>query len=354
MSRILYCVSGEGWGHAIRSKVIIDYLMKKHEVLVLSYGKGYKYFNRYFSKKNLWKIHGFFLVYEDIRVRRLKTGLDGFVRSPKIINANIKQFRKVMKSFKPQIIVSDTEPFSGFFAKLYNIPVLAVDNTHILSQCQVEVPKRHKKDFILAKNLMQLVTPYADYYLITTFFYPRIKNPKNTFLFPPILRKKILNAKKKLTKKEHIIVYQTAWSYKQLFPILKMVKANFIVYASGKSGKDKNITFKDFNETTFIKDLSSCKAIITNGGFTLISEAVYLGKPLLCVPVKQQPEQVINAYYVDKLGYGKSCDYLTPDIVNNFIDNIKKYEKSMRKHRQDGNKKIFKKLDQVISVLLLK
>jgi uncharacterized protein (TIGR00661 family) len=44
--------------------------------------------------------------------------------------------------------------------------------------------------------------------------------------------------------------------------------------------------------------------VIANSGFSLICEALYLGKPYLAIPVRHQFEQVLNAYYVDKMGYG--------------------------------------------------
>ncbi len=44
--------------------------------------------------------------------------------------------------------------------------------------------------------------------------------------------------------------------------------------------------------------------MVAGGGYTLMSEAVYLHKPLLSVPVEGQFEQVLNALYLEQLGYG--------------------------------------------------
>lgn len=49
---------------------------------------------------------------------------------------------------------------------------------------------------------------------------------------------------------------------------------------------DGNLQFKNFNEDEFYRDLASCRAVITNGGFSLMTEALYLQKPILSVPVK--------------------------------------------------------------------
>ena len=44
---------------------------------------------------------------------------------------------------------------------------------------------------------------------------------------------------------------------------------------------------------------------MAGGGFTLMSEAVYLHKPLLSVPVVGQFEQVLNALYLQALNFGR-------------------------------------------------
>ncbi|WP_263641100.1 glycosyltransferase family protein [Methanobrevibacter arboriphilus] len=55
----------------------------------------------------------------------------------------------------------------------------------------------------------------------------------------------------------------------------------FIVYGFNKEGIEGNLTFRKFNEDKIYEDMSNAKAVITNGGFTLISEAIYLKKTYL-------------------------------------------------------------------------
>jgi uncharacterized protein (TIGR00661 family) len=50
--------------------------------------------------------------------------------------------------------------------------------------------------------------------------------------------------------------------------------------------------------------LSTAKAVIATAGFTLMSEALYLGKPYLAFPMQGQFEQHLNAHMLDLLGYG--------------------------------------------------
>ena len=123
---------------------------------------------------------------------------------------------------------------------------------------------------------------------------------------------------------------------------------NFIVYGFNIEKVEKNITFRKFNEDQFFKDLGSCKAVLTNGGFTLISESIYLKKPVLSIPVKGQFEQILNAIYLERLGYGEFHEELSVDVILNFLSNLDIYNKSLKSYSQDGNKALLKELDNLI------
>ena len=75
--RILYGVVGEGMGHAMRSRVILDELCKRHEVQVVVSGRAYDYLqNRASEHLSVKKIWGYTLVYEDNEVQNFKTLLE--------------------------------------------------------------------------------------------------------------------------------------------------------------------------------------------------------------------------------------------------------------------------------------
>nr|WP_279383593.1 glycosyltransferase family protein [Methanobacterium formicicum] len=117
-----------------------------------------------------------------------------------------------------------------------------------------------------------------------TFILP-LKTLKKSKYFPPVLREAIMNLKP--YNGEHVLVYQTSDSNVKLLDILKKFDDEFIVYGFHQDGRDENLRFKNFNEDEFFQDLARARAVIANGGFTLISEALYLGKPVLSVPVKK-------------------------------------------------------------------
>ena len=71
--RILYGVVGEGMGHAMRSRVILDELVKSHEVQVVVSGRAYDYLQARASENLASRRSGATrLVYEDNEVAELQ------------------------------------------------------------------------------------------------------------------------------------------------------------------------------------------------------------------------------------------------------------------------------------------
>ena len=62
--------------------------------------------------------------------------------------------------------------------------------------------------------------------------------------------------------------------------------------------------FRPFSRDGFVRDLCDCGGVICGGGFSLISEALHLGKKVLSKPIRGQAEQESNARALEKLEKG--------------------------------------------------
>ena len=104
-----------------------------------------------------------------------------------------------------------------------------------------------------------------------------------------------------------------------------------------------------FSEDGFIDDLASSRAVIAGGGFTLMGEAVYLRKPMLAVPMRRQFEQVMNAMYLEEVGYGQYAKTLDdPATVKRFLEAVPSCEEKLGGYSQNGNQMLFNALDQAL------
>ena len=177
------------------------------------------------------------------------------------------------------------------------------------------------------------------------FFDFKITQP-NSYIVPPILRNEILNTTP--TNNKHILVYNTTANVKKLIKLLKNRPETFIIYGPNKEKKEGNCIFKKQSKTGFLKDLLSAKAFIASAGLTLMTEAIHLGKPYFALPIKKRIEQLVNAYYLKKLGYGDYSENLTSEDLDKFLKNIPLYKKQLQNYKRSDNIKLYKLLDKLI------
>ena len=337
---IFYCICGEGMGHAIRSSVIIDRIKDKYDIYIFSSDRAYKYLNEKFD--NVYKIGGFNTVYINNKVSNTKTLINALKRNPLNIKEGYEELYKKARKLSPDVIVTDFEIYATMVSKLLSIPLISLDNIHMITQTAIDYPPKHQGEMLKAKGVIKSYVIKPKIHILTSFFYPKIKPKKRAVLYPPVIREDIL--KLEPTIEDHIIVYQTSKESVKLVEQLKSLNEKFIVYGFNKDEVDENLTYKLFNENEFYNDLASAKAVICNGGFTFISEAISLKKPIYSVPAIGNFEQTLNGFYVQKLGYGEYHEEMSPKKVEKFLKRLPKYQEKLAKVKKTNNDGIVNEL----------
>jgi uncharacterized protein (TIGR00661 family) len=342
MANILYGVNGEGSGHSTRAQEVLSHLKDRgHTLHVASFDRGLRNLQ---GKFEVTEIHGLRLAYVNNQVRYERT-LAKNLMSVRKRARSVALLSDLVDAWKIDLVITDFEPLSCHVGHRKRLPVISIDNQHCLTNTQVSYPGKYRREAALTKLVTRVMTPRADAYLVTSFFGSRITRPR-TFLFPPILRQQILNAAP--MKDEHILVYVTS-PVPALAKLLGSVRSPFIAYGFGREGRIGNVLFKKPSLDVFLEDLTGAKAIVANAGFSLITEALYLGKPYLAIPMKHQFEQIFNAYWIDTLGYGRYWDELNKERVESFLYNLPQYNERLNTYPRKGNAALLQKLDALIA-----
>ena len=346
---ILYGVPGEGLGHATRSKVVIGHLLSQgHNVCVVSSARAYQMLAANFPGR-VHEIRGFHLAYKHLTVSKSRTAALTLRSAPENLLVNFRKYRELLCDFEPDVVISDFESFSFLFAKWKRLPVISIDNMQIISRAALDVvvPPQERGNLTLARQIVRAKLPGSQQYLVSTFFQlPVIK--ERTTLVPPILRPEVLALRP--TKGKHVLVYQSATTQKDLIGQLQQLPGQeFRVYGFNKEESHGNVQLRVFSEAGFLADLASARAVVTNGGFSLISEAVYLRKPICAVPIPAQFEQFLNAAEVEKLGYGRHFSAITPDNLKAFLYDLAGFETALQRYEQSGNDELFQALDRALA-----
>jgi len=316
MANILYGVNGEGSGHSTRAKEVITHLIGcGHSVHIVSFDRGLANLGKDFP---VTEIFGWRLAYVNNQVRYRRTLTRNLLAAPKAA-ASVSRLKHLIDDQSIDLVITDFEPLSSHAARRKRLPVISIDNQHTLTNTAVTYPRQYRRDAAAAKMVTRLMVPHANAYLATSFFSAKITKP-NTFLFPPILRECILAAKPR--QGEHILVYVTSPA-PALEKLLASVRAPFVAYGFNREGQQANVTYKKPSLDGFLADLVSAKAIVANAGFSLVTEALHLGKPYLAIPVEHQFEQIFNAYWLEKSGYGAFWEEgLNKERIESFLFNL--------------------------------
>lgn len=344
MANILYGVNGEGAGHSTRANEVLSHLVSQgHRVHVASFDRGLQNLK---DKFEVTEIYGFRFAYVNNRVRYKRTIAKNLITVPQAAKS-LSRLNTLVDDAHIDLVITDFEPLTCHIAHKRRLPVVSIDNQHCLTNAVVSYPRQYRRDAAAAKIVTRLMTPRANAYLVISFFTAPIRKP-NTFLFPPLLRRDILDAAP--VEGDHILVYVTSPA-PDLAKLLGSVRGRFIAYGFGREGANEqgNITFKKPSLQGFFTDLVQAKAVIANAGFSLVTEALHLGKPYLAVPVRHQFEQIFNAYWVEKEGYGAYWESLNKERVESFLYNIPHYRETLSGYPRSGNDALLRKLDDLIA-----
>ncbi len=350
--KILYGVVGEGMGHAMRSRVVLEHLAGGgHEVEIMASGRAVEFLSKRFEEVH--RIHGYHMIYEENRVRKGRTLWSNVVNGAAAIPAQIAAYFELIRDFRPDLVVSDFESWTYLFGKLHGLPVISIDNMQIIHRAEHpdEVIAGHEAEFQLTKAFIKAKLPGCARYLVTSFFYPPLRKP-DTSLHPPILRPEVLAAR--ATRGDHLLVYQTAETNDALLDALRASGLECRIYGMRRDLKEEavegNLRFRPFSERGFVDDLAACRGVIASAGFTLMGEAIYLRKPMLAAPLGQQFEQVLNARWLERLGYGlEAPDLHAPGAVPRFLQAIPRCEEALAGYTQEGNRSLLGELDGLLA-----
>ena len=298
--------------------------------------------------KRVHEIEGMHFAFKDSKVSKAGTLLLNVKNASKLLFQNFAEYLQLKNNFKPDLVISDFETFTTLFAKKHDLPLLSIDNMQVINRCKLDIPipSSEKNNYTISKSIVKVKVPNAQHYFISSFFEAQILK-ENTTIVPPIIREAIINAQPQ--GGNHILMYQSSSNINKVTEVLHQIpEYTFYVYGFNKELVNKNIIFKTFSEDGFVSDLASAKAVIANGGFSFISEAVYLKKPIYSFPLQDQFEQFVNASYIEKLGYGRHFEQLTADNLKAFLFDITKFNKNLESYAQNGNEVLFERLMGVL------
>ncbi|MGQ3679584.1 MAG: glycosyl transferase [Tenacibaculum sp.] len=281
--KILYAFQGTGNGHASRALEIIPHLQRRGEVDVLVSGSQYE-IELPFNIK--YKLHGLGFVFGK------KGGID-LISTLK--DLNLKKVYKEIKTLPVKeydLVINDFEPISAWACLFRNVPIISLSNQNALLNEKNSAFKKFRLERLIIKYYAPAKNKFGFHFKT---------HSSSTFL--PIIRKEIRY--RNITNKGHYTVYLPSYSDEKIVKVLSKVKDIKWQVFSKKTKEHQffhNITILPINDDAFIRSMASAKGVICGAGFATPTEALYLRKKLLVIPMKNQYEQQCNAISLKEMG----------------------------------------------------
>ncbi len=275
--KILYSIQATGNGHIARAIELMPYLQQYGEVDVFLSGSNS---NLTFDLPVKYRSRGVSLFYGN------RGRLDYKKTYKEFSFFRMWKEAKALPVEDYDIVLNDFESITSLACRIKGVP--SVNFGHQASFHSKKTPLSAKRDWLGETILRNYATATA--YVGLHF------ERYDDFIFSPVIKQDILDATP--TDKGYITVYLSHYADEIVAAQLKKVPGvRFEVFS--KKAKtittDGNITFIPVSNKAFNESMIHCHGMITGAGFETPAEVLYMGKKLLCIPIKGQYEQLCNA-----------------------------------------------------------
>lgn len=368
--KILFGICGISNGHCSRQLPVIKHMLDQgHEVLIFTYGDGLNYFNNRLPLNARLKIipvvNPYYIgtpkgVDFELTANSEKNNID----FTKINSLAIHQ--AAIEFGRADLVISDYEMVAAQYAYTKNIPLITLDqqSKYLVGDFSLML---NGTSFIDEVERLSLFFPKAKKRIAVSFFSVdkgQRKSEFNVEVISPMIRDEVLDAKGfPKSEKPTILVYVTAqqlgdqpvedWIHTIQNALPKNYEAHlFLPQRLNLPSNEDQLYFYHHGDKKFDPLLFSCHGIITTAGHNLLSEAMYLEKPVFALPLPLY-EQQLNAHIIEEGGFGLSRADLKVGDLSIFFGNLTLYSKNIANDtkyllKEPGNKSIIDKIDRVL------
>jgi uncharacterized protein (TIGR00661 family) len=368
--KILFGICGIGSGHYHRQLPVLTHLLNQgHQIMVFTYGEALAFFHESFPKDPNLSI----VAVEDPYFVGAPSGLD--FASTAFSEKNKKDFNQINASAmdfatknmgKPDLVISDYEMVAAQYAYAKNAPLVTLDqqSKYLIGDFDLDLNGTSYLDEV---ERLSLFFPKAVERIAVSFFNvlnTRDTNEVEVHLVSPMIRPEVLAAKgAPRSEIPSILMYITAQQLGEM-PIeewLDTIRETlpdtfechvFLPKRMKLPSNEINLSFYHHGDQRFDQLLIGSHGIISTAGHTLLSEAMYLEKPVYALPLPLY-EQQLNAQIISKGGFGINEPNLTQEGLQKFIFNLETYRKNIQSDqtfllKEPGNRLIIDKIEQLL------
>ncbi len=314
--KFLFLIQGEGRGHMTQAITLSNILEEQgHELVGAVIGKSKRrkvpQFVKAGLKTRLYKLDSpnFKTDKTSKKILLWKTITYNLRRSHKY-QRSLNKIDKLVRRHQPDVILNFYDLLGGMYFLLYRTSAVhwVIGHQYLCLERGYLFPKKKGLEKYLYKLNTRLTTLFAKEKIALSF----VENQERSEIriFPPLIREKVKS--QIISHSDFYLAYMVNDGYAE--DVINFAKANpkkKIRAFWDRKGINEvqlplpNLELHPIHEQNFLHALAHCKGYVSTAGFESICEALYLGKPVLVIPVKGQYEQLCNASEIELLRIGK-------------------------------------------------
>ena len=321
--RIRFIVNGLGLGNSTRCHSVIQQLVAKGcEVSVATSGNGLWYFDDKVEISQLDKLESLNYESKDGKINIFKT----IVSTPRLVSTirrNSRQLTEILKNERPDAVVIDSE-YGILPMKRLKIPVVALNNSDVVVHSRRKyspLPISIRAQFYAVEMLDYMFHKILPNIVISPSLDMDLPSTGTKFKRVAVIVRKQYRATLSTARSKKVVIMLSG----SVFGSRVIIKKKSYNFQLDIIGRDAPEGWQDTPGIRYhsklldnLKLLQDADLVVVNGGFSAVSEAVSLKKPMVVIPVPHHAEQWINGRTVEELGIGLVAE--EADLENKMIE----------------------------------
>lgn len=341
MSLLWYGVQGEGRGHAARSRVLIERLRAEgHAVRIFTGGDAEAMFA---GDPDLERVPLMRFAYLRGRLSLARSILRNAGIASQLLTMTgptIGSLSRRSRRERPDLVVTDFEPFLCRVGKRARVPVVCVDHQHCLSD--TVLPRLGRIGDDVSGRILSFGVPrvsHSPHRVVSSFAHFPRRAGSDALLVGCFLRPRVVTLAREAVapRSGRVTVYvKESALLERILPVLRTRKETFEVW-SDLSGREEigNVALRPLHPTAFLESLAASEWLLSTAGNQGLGEALALGRPVLAIPVPGQTEQEYNGLALERSGCGRklSLSDLAGDALEAFARERPRHLQALRDRR---------------------
>jgi len=310
----LFVVNGLGMGNSTRCYAVMEHLAEAgFKIHVLTSGNGLTFFKDKACVESLTPMQSFFYSGKDGGVSGWST-FKSLGRLAKIAKAKKAELAKLLDQLHPDVAVIDSE-YTIAPLRRRGIPVVGLNTSEMIVTEYLKrrrlAPKGTRSHFWFVEFSDYLFHRHYCDLVLSPF---PLRTPTRNRKFKRIgliarravIEKARQSAGKANPSPRHLknVVFMLSGSVHASNINFDRRQIPFKIHVVGRPGESRGNVIYHGRQMDNTELLANADALVINGGYSAVSEAFVLGKPVFVVPVPGHAEQFVNTQLVCDLGLG--------------------------------------------------